>query len=86
MTQGKRETLRDLDPTYDDYCPCAQWRDRGVLVQVHCWRVCLDCRYSGIHVSGDVPKATLRKAAARALRALRPWWYQADWEIQYKRM
>lgn len=53
------ETPMGLDPSFDGSCPCFLLEGDGFRIRGHCWRICKDCRYSGIHISGlDFQTAT----------------------------
>lgn len=69
-----------LDPDYDGGCPCAViWIDEA-QVDVHCWRTCLACEYSGIHVTGTLPEST-RIEIAKYVRDHNPWTDGTHWTI-----
>lgn len=73
-----------LDPKYDGGCPCFRIRTTdGVSVWGHCWRICHDCEYSGVHVTGpDTPAVRqLGETLQRLLTAMD--WY-GEWALQFE--
>lgn len=53
-----------LDPDFTGACPCAWFELDGTSIEVHCWRACTECLYSGVHFEGD------RAVAERVAEAL----------------
>lgn len=62
------ESPLSFDPTYASSCPCARIEGDGFRIDVHCWRIGHCCRWSGVHVTGSLPKATLRKLGSHVKR------------------
>ena len=50
-----------LDPSYDGSCPCARITVDGQKLRLHCWRVCFDCEYVGIHYEGIAGRLAAEK-------------------------
>ncbi len=46
-----------LDPYFEGSCPCAMVGIGGVRLEFHCWRVCSQCEYVGIHYEGAEGRA-----------------------------
>jgi len=70
------------DEGYDGSCPCALIHGENFEVEVHCWRGGCEhgCKYSGIHVSGELDKATKRKIAEH-IRDNNGWTNHTDWTL-----
>lgn len=72
-----------LDPDYDGSCPCSVFMHDGMNVHVHCWKTqhdnC-DCKYSGIHVYGDNPKALI-SLSKEILEYVQFAWPNTEWEV-----
>lgn len=47
------EELRKLDSNYDGSCLCSAFRINDTKIEIHCWRVCSQCTYAGVHYLGD---------------------------------
>lgn len=63
-----------LDTGYEGSCPCSTFEVDGTRLQAHCWRVCEQCEFSGLHYEGD------RTVANRVLSALRAMGW-SDWSL-----
>ena len=71
------------DEGWDGSCPCCLIHGEGFEVEVHCWRRggCEHgCKYSGVHVSGTLDKATKLKIA-ECVRDNNGWTERTDWNI-----
>lgn len=67
------------DGYFDGSCPCAMLRGDKFQVQTRCWRVASG--HSEIHVSGALPKATLRRIAEH-IRDNNGWTDATEWRIR----
>jgi hypothetical protein len=69
--------------TFDGACPCAVIEGENFHVETHCWRQspCPEgCQYSGIHISGSLPKDELQKIAEH-IRDNNGWTMSKNWNI-----
>jgi hypothetical protein len=71
-----------MDPIYEGSCPCATFDVEGVRIEVHCWRVCRACRYSGVHFTGGDDPAAAVRVAQRVCDALNGMGW-SQFEIQH---
>lgn len=68
--------LLALDPQYEGSCPCAAFEFEGTRFDAHCWRVCRDCTYAGLHYEGD---PTVAQRVLDAFNAM-GW---SEWELHH---
>ena len=50
-----------LDPYYSGSCPCATVEVDGQRLELHCWRVCSQCEFVGIHYEGAAGRAAAER-------------------------
>lgn len=66
---------------FDGHCPCAYIHGNGFFVDVHCWRsACDECRYSGVHVTGELDDDTKLRIAAH-IRDNNGWSDATEWNV-----
>lgn len=70
----RAESAYDL-PLGFDGCPCFSISLEGQVVEGHCWRVCRDCKFCGIHVEREVTPTVVR---------LRKLLSKMDWSGKWK--
>ena len=73
-----------LDPEYDGYCPCLNFKLEGIKANIHCWRAnCAEgCEFSGIHVIGsEISK--MAEIGEETLKQLEKTWSHTEWVIKY---
>ena len=64
-----------LQPGYEGSCPCSGFVVDDTLFDAHCWRVCTDCTYAGLHYEGDTAVAERVFAALQSMG-----W--GEWQLQ----
>jgi len=74
------EIQRHFSKEYEGGCPCfdCELIVNGVTVSVngHCWRVCKECAYNGLHITGALPEKDLLKIGKAFKRQLdKQKWY-----------
>ena len=72
-----------LDLEFDSSCPCGTITGQDFEIHFHCWRVCFDCKFSGIHVTGDISDE-LKQQLGEHVRDNNPWTDYTDWEISFE--
>ena len=64
-----------MDPSFSGSCPCATVTIDGTRLEMHCWRVCDQCEYVGLHYFGD------RAVAQRVKPLLDDMNWYGEWPI-----
>lgn len=64
---------------FDGSCPCALILGKNFEINVHCWRVCQRCQWSGVHVKGL--ELELAQKVAEHVRDNNGWTNHTDWTI-----
>ena len=77
-----------LDKKHDGECPCF-WATKvidgkKISIHGHCWRVCMECSYNGLHVSGKLLKKDLMRIARALKRKLDKQKWYSPYEIHLK--
>jgi hypothetical protein len=67
---------------WDGSCPCGIINGEGFVVEVHCWRASCEhgCKYSGVHVDGDIDRTT-KERIAKHIIAKSGWSDSTEWNI-----
>jgi hypothetical protein len=80
--------LFERDKHFDGGCPCFRfYQDLGetwILVQSHCWRICRDCPYAGVHVTGTTPWLTRGRIAKAIQQVLEAYGWPSEWAFSLK--
>jgi len=74
-----------LDPEFGGACPCCHVRGNSFTIDVHCWRTRHEgcgCEYSGVHVAGDIDRATAKKLAEH-MRDHNGWTGYTKWKLVF---
>jgi len=70
-----------LAPDFEGGCPCGEIIGENFKVGFHCWRCgCEICKFSGIHVSGELSE-DLKRQIAEHIRDNNGWADATDWSI-----
>lgn len=62
-----------------DGCPCFELDLPGLYVRGHCWRICIHCRYCGIHASFSDPGSAAIVERLKELLDVMDWY--GEWTL-----
>ena len=65
---------------FEGGCACCDIEGIGFSINVHCWRACCSCEFSGIHISGEISDKD-KSRLGQHIRDNNPWTDSTDWEI-----